>query len=314
MSDTHADPKTSALAHAPTSASPAADQKPQLADLMADGPKSAAPKADGKSKTGPDLDGQALRAAEQALAEGERALATARAQLAAEPGAANARQSKGRSGRELALRLLLAANVVAMLVVAMLPGKTDQRAVAPSPSDAKPAASHTEPTKRGPRTDDKYAAALLAADRQDFPRAISLLQEYLADSPRMAASSQASALLALEYYCSRAGRLGESQEYRRRIQALNDSHKLPEDLVAMAQAAAKSGDQESLRRVWARFLLQQRQVPSSLYKHLAEAYLQLGDSYRAEANEAAERERVRQLEETAAKLREQVKTPGENGK
>ena len=248
------------------------------------------------------------------MAEGERALATARAQLAAEPGAANPRQGKGRSGRELALRLLLAANVLAMLVVAMLPGKTEQPKVAPSASDAKPAVVHTEPAKRGPRTDDKYAAALLAADRQDYPRAITLLQEYLADSPRMAASSQASALLALEYYCSRAGRLGESQEYRRRIQALNDSHKLPEDLVAMAQAAAKSGDQESLRRVWARFLLQQRQVPSSLYKHLAEAYLQLGDSYRAEANEAAERERVRQLEETAAKLREQVKNPGENGK
>lgn len=314
MSDTHADPKTSATAHAPTSASPAADPKPQLADLMADGPKSAAPKADGKSKAGPDLDGQAMRAAEQALAEGERALATARAQLAAEQRPATARQGKGRSGRELALRLLLAANVVAMLVVAMLPGKTEPREAGSSPGGAKPAAAHPEPAKRNPRTDDKYAEALRAADRQDFPRAIALLQEYLADSPRMAAGSQASALLALEYYCARAGRLSESQEYRRRIQALNDSHKLPEDLVAMAQAAAQSGDQESLRRVWARFLLQQRQVPSSLYKHLAEAYLQLGDSYRAEANEAAERERVRQLEETAARLREQVKTPEENGK
>ena len=63
MSETHADPKTAATAHAPTPASPAADPKPQLADLMADGPKSAVPKADGK-KAGPDLDGQALRAAE----------------------------------------------------------------------------------------------------------------------------------------------------------------------------------------------------------------------------------------------------------
>ena len=98
-----------------------------------------------------------------------------------------------------------------------------------------------------------------------------------------------------------------AQDYQRRADAIDGSHSLPEDLVAMAKAAAESGDQESLRRVWARFLLQQRQIPSWLYKHVAEAYLQLGDSYRQQANAAEEQARLRELEATAERLREQAK-------
>ena len=170
------------------------------------------------------------------------------------------------------------------------------------------------PTTAQPRNDDRYTQAMVAAADRDYPTAIRLLEQYLVETPRMAPSSQMNVLMALAWYSHRVGNLAAAQDYERRFKALNDSHSLPEDLVAMAQAAAKSGDQESLRRVWARFLLQQRQVPSSLYKHVAEAYLQLGDSYRNQANEAGEQERVRQLEETAMRLREQAKGGQEKGK
>ena len=82
----------------------------------------------------------------------------------------------------------------------------------------------------------------------------------------------------------------------------------------MAKAAAENGDQEALRRVWARFLLQQRQIPSWLYKHVAEAYLQLGDSYRQQANAGDEKARLQELENAAARLREQAKGRTEQGK
>ena len=60
--------------------------------------------------------------------------------------------------------------------------------------------------------------------------------------------------------------------------------------------------------------LQQRQVPSSLYKYVAEAYLQLGDSYRSQANAAAEQQRLKELEENAARLRAQAAAAQEKGK
>jgi hypothetical protein len=79
----------------------------------------------------------------------------------------------------------------------------------------------------------------------------------------------------------------------------------------MAKAAAANRDQEALRRVWARFLLQQRQIPSWLYQHVAQAYLELGDSYRRDADAAAEQARLRDLQETAARLRAEAMEPRE---
>ena len=55
-------------------------------------------------------------------------------------------------------------------------------------------------------------------------------------------------------------------------------------------------------------------MPSSLYKHVAEAYLQLGDSYRSQANAAAEQQRLKELEENAARLRAQAAAAQEKGK
>jgi hypothetical protein len=266
-----------------------------LSDLMAAGPKVSA-----AATKGPDLDAAALAAAQAAIAEGERALAAARSQLASSAAPAAA----PRRGRELAIRLLLAANVLAMLVIALLP---PSGAVLPpvveEPVAKPPATATTAPQPAPtPRLGDAYAQALLAAGDGDFARAIELLEQYLAATPRMAPSQKINVLLALEHYSLQVGNATAAQGYRQRVQGMQDSHSLPEDLVAMAQAAAANGDQESLRRVWARFLLQQRQVPTPLYKHVAEAYLQLGDSYRLEANAAAEQQRLQQLQEQAARL------------
>jgi tetratricopeptide (TPR) repeat protein len=285
-----------------------------LPGLMATGDKAAAGAgATGKPGAAADLEARALRAAEQALAEGQQALATAQAQLrGAAPVPA---PSRGR-GRELALRLLLAANVVAMVVVAVLPSGGAAKP-APAPPATPPAhESPRTPAERaptGPRLADPMNRALVLSEARDFAGAIAVLEQYLADTPRMAPGPKLNVLMALAYYSSQLGDFAAAQEYRRRADAIQQSHSLPEDLVAMAKAAIDNGDQTALRSIWARFLLQQRQVPSWLYKHVAEAYLQLGDSYRVQANEAAEVARVRELEATAARLRAQVPVP-EGGK
>lgn len=300
MSESKADHDPAATAPMSEAATAPASTAVPLSDLMA-----ADPKAPAASAKGPDLDAAALAAAQAAIAEGERALAAARSQLASSAAPVTA----PRRGRELALRLLLAANVLAMLAIALLPSTTTPIApVGDEPVAKAPATQGTQPANTQPkatptpRLGDAYGQALLAAGEGDFARAIGLLEDYLTATPRMAPSQKINVLLALEHYSLQIGNATAAQGYRQRVQGMQDSHSLPEDLVAMAQAAAANGDQESLRRVWARFLLQQRQVPTPLYKHVAEAYLQLGDSYRLQANTAAEQQRLQQLQEQAARL------------
>jgi hypothetical protein len=257
-----------------------------------------APPATKGRRQGPDLDAEALRAAQQAIDEGQRALDTARRQLAgsSELAPRNARR------RELVLRSLLILNILAMFAVASLPAPGAKSTTEPAPPVA---AIEPDPRTSEPHFNEPWNQALAAAERRDFARAVTILDNYLADSPRMAPSQQLSVLMALAHYSARQNDFARAQDYQRRADAIDKSHSLPEDLVAMAKAASQNGDQESLRRIWARFLLQQRQVPSWLHKHVAEAYLQLGDSYRLQADDAAEAERLRQLQDTADALREQ---------
>ncbi|MFO1076864.1 MAG: hypothetical protein U1E73_03960 [Planctomycetota bacterium] len=286
-------PDPSAAATAPADAAPAEGK--QLTDLMASGdvPKTARP----------DLDAEALRLAKEAIAEGERALAAARAQLA------QRHSPPSRRGRrlEFALRMLLAANVLAMLLVIAMPslvpslGQSGEVAHAPTPTNT----GHQPPAPPGPKVDDRYNQALLLSDRGDFAGAIDVLEKYLKESPRMAPSRLINIYQSIAYYASACGRVAQSEEYQRKAQAVTQSHQLPDDLVETAKAALASGDQESLRRIWARFLLIQREIPPSLYQHVAEAYLQLGDSYRLQANEAADKARVAEIERANALLREQ---------
>jgi hypothetical protein len=267
-----------------------------LASLMATGKRAA-----------PDLEQDALRAAEAALAEGERALAAARAQL--QPPKPS---TPPRNRRELALRALLAVNVLAMVTIAMLPAGRDAADAAPAPHEVAAAREVQDAQLR--RFNEPFNNALAAADRGEFVSAIAILERYLADNPRMAPSQRLNVLNMLSHYAANANDFAKSQQWAQQAAAIGQSHSLPADLVEMAKQALANGDQESLRRVWARFLLQQRQIPSWLYRHVAEAYLQLGDSYRKEADDAAERARRRELEELAARMREQALQGAEKGK
>ncbi len=311
-------PKTATdQAHAPSptptpTPTPGKTDEGALANLMAAGDTHGKP-----ATKAPDLEAEALRAAEHALAEGERALAAARVRLQDEAPQAAARPGRG---RELALRGLLVFNVVAMIVVAMLPAPGGKTTPPTQPTDApaKPAADGGAAARR--RFNEPWLQAQDAAERQDFAAAITILEGHLAESPNLPASQQLSVLQALAYYASRANDFARSDAFRRRAEAIDKSHALPEDLVQMAKAALDAGDQEGLRRVWARFLLQQRQIPPYLYKHVAAAYLQLGDSYRLQAETAAEAERKAQLQREADQLRQEAlsapggKTSKEKGK
>jgi tetratricopeptide (TPR) repeat protein len=312
-------PATSATAatKAPASAAPVdAKAAEKLTELMAGGDKTKPRSADGAATS--SLEANALRAAEDAIAEGERALATARGHL--HERSATAAPPRGR-GRELAVRILLAINILAMVVVASLPTPgqpTDTREVLPTPPPVVATPPTTEPAPAPtPKLAEPWNRALVEAEARRFPEAIKILEQYLADSPRMAPSQQLNVLMALSHYAFRINDFKKAQDYEQRANAIEHSHSLPEDLVAMAKAAMASGDQETLRRVHARFLLQQKQIPGWLFKHVAEAYLQLGDSYRLQANAAAEKARLQELEATTARLREQAmqgSTPGRGGK
>lgn len=261
----------------------------QIADLMAGATA---------RKQRPDLEAQALRAAEAALAEGQQALAEARAQL--QPGAARA----GSRRRELVLRVLLVVNVLAMIAVLLLPDPQPAApvAAAPVPAPIKP----PEVERPVVRNDaDPYLRSLEAADHGDYARAIALLDKYLEDTPRLKPNRRALVFRALAGYALQLGRDDLVGEYERRAAALQDSHSLPEDLIEEAKSAAARGDAEALRRLYARFLLQQRQIPASLYKHVAEAYLKLGDSYRMAAQQADETQQRHDLEQLRQQLRAQ---------
>ena len=279
----------------------------KLSGLMSD---PAAP-----AKPAVDLEKEALRAAEQALAEGERALAAAREQLeprsGTQPAQAQQQPAAPRRGRELALRMLLAVNVLAMVVVALLPSRQPVQQTT-SPTPPAPSVDTTGQVEPDPaeRMKQPWNRALVASEKGDFRAATAILEAYLQDRPAMPPGERLSVLVALTSYAGRSNDFKKQREYARQAQALEQSHSLPDDLVSMAEAAMASGDQESLRRIWARFLLQQRQIPSWLYQHVARAYLQLGDSYRMAADEAQRQADREEVEAAAARLRvEAGRTP-----
>ncbi|MCR9244991.1 MAG: hypothetical protein NXI31_08155 [bacterium] len=293
-----------------------------ISDLMASGEAPAATAAESEqgaaaaeaasSSPRPDLDADAMAAAQAAIAEGERALAAARAQL----GRDDEGKKRGSKRRELALRLLLAANVLAMVVVMAIPTSPEP---VDDPAPHQPEAVAHGPGKpaepgpavpAGPRLADKYNQALVASEGGNHARAIELLEEYLAESPRMTPSRRVNVYRQIAHYSGAVGNITKAQDYERRAQSLTQSHYLPQDLVATAQAAVANNDQVALRQVWARFLLQQRQIPSSLYQHVAEAYLQLGDSYRQQANDSAEKARLEELQRIDDMLQQQNQSKG----
>jgi hypothetical protein len=253
-----------------------------------------------------DLDQRALHAAEAAIREGERALTDARAETEPAP-------VRRRNPRELALRVLLGVNLLAMATIALLPSPRGDAARTPVEA---PAPLH-DPVVVAPDPADPVIRAFAAADRRDYREAIRLLEDHLNASPRLDPAKKANLLLALEHYATQLGDFGAAQGYQRRTDALRSSHSMPDDLVQMALQAEQNGDVASMRRHYARLLLQQRQIPSALYRHVAEAYLKLGDSYRQEATAAEQAARARELEELRERLRRQAlqaEAPPETGK
>ncbi|MFT4513259.1 MAG: hypothetical protein ACI89X_002807 [Planctomycetota bacterium] len=259
------------------------------------------------AKPAVNLEADAMRAAEQALAEGEKVLADTHAKLQEGSAPQVAAKPTSRIKRELVLRVLLGVNVLAMVVVSMLPAPANI-----GPDDATPTV--VEPQPKGPlvrQMSDPVNRAWQASENRDFASAVTILETYIQDNPRMHSAEQLSVYIALASYASRTTDFAKSEKYRQLAQSLEQSHSLPGDLVLMAEAAIKSGDQEALRRIWARFLLQQRQIPSSLYQHVAQAYLELGDSYRKDADIAAEAVRHKELNDAASRLRaEAIKLGG----
>lgn len=283
-----------------------AAEENKLSGLMADAPA----KEKAADKPAVDLEAEALRAAEAAVAEGEQALAEAQVELQKQAGAqVAAKPAASRSNKkELALRALLAVNILAMLVVSMMPSvEGPQGPVGPVAS--KPPVQ--DPPKPIPMS-DPVNRAMQAAQNRDFASAVAILERHLNDAPLMHSAERLSVLLALSSYAARNNDFDKSRKFAQQAQALEQSHYLPEDLVNMAEAALKTGDQEALRRTWARFLLQQRQIPSWLYQHVAQAYLQLGDSYRTDADTAAEAARLIELQKAAARLRAEAMREGGN--
>ena len=317
MSDSHDkhDDDTKSVVTESKQQTTGASAQDALSQLMASG---AAPSP--APKPAPNLETDALRAAEQALAEGARALAEAEVALqepksqpkqqpsTAAPSTAKAPLSRT---RERVLRAMIAVNIVAMIVLVLLPspnsGVTQPHGsvepVAHGP--ATPAPQH-DPVVKAPSLRDPVLRAFSLAEARDYKGAIALLEQHLADNPRLDAGKKANVLLALEHYASQIGDFAAAQEYQRRTDALRSSHSLPEDLVQMAIEAERNGDIESMRRHYSRLLLQQRQIPSSLYRHVAEAYLKLGDSYRLEAEKGESAARERELETVREQLRKKA--------
>lgn len=301
------------------------------------------PAADAASKPSTDLERNALRAAEEALAEGARVLAEAENALRSQKAAKRAQPMAAPLSRtrELVLRALVGVNVVGMIVLVLLPSPTGDAAAQPDvatgqrthaePSaDVGPAAHEqpqaphaaTEPhatphlqtvepevVVKAPSLRDPVLRAFALAEARDYKAAITLLEQHLGQSPRLEAGKKANVLLALEHYATQIGDYAKAQDFQRKLEALRGSHSLPEDLVQMAQEAERNGDVESMRRHYARLLLQQRQIPSTLYRHVAEAHLRLGDSYRTQADKGEAAARQSQLESAREALRKQAAAP-----
>ncbi len=223
-----------------------------------------------------DLEQKAIAAAEAALAQGQQAIAEFTAAHGTQPAP---RRSPARPYRIWALRALLAVNLVLMGLVLVLPGTPKP---APQPPDA-PQVSTQAP--ESPRFPDRqlYEHALMRANEGQYGAAILAIEEYLRRNPNLPDYARRGVYLQLQYYLQREGRIEESRQMLAKAAQLMERSFLPEDLLQGAALAEKNGNGEEMRRNYARFLLLQKTLPAALRKHVAEAYLKLGDSYRLEA-------------------------------
>ena len=274
---------------------PAIDDQ-RLSDLMAR-PAAAGDGVDDSRATA--MEQEALAAAEQAVTDGKAAAVEAEQSLAqGSPSSAAPRGARN----ELVLRALLAVNVIAMIVVALMPDPSPEPVI---DGDSEAPVSATAPVDPASTltVNEPWNRALRASEQRDWSTAVTILDGYLRDRAGIAPSERLSVLSALSYYASQDRDFAASRRYAQQAQALTQSHFSSDDLVKEAEAARTSGDQAALRRVLARFLLQQDEAPSHLYPHLIKSYLELGDSYREDAAAGARAARTREMKAAAARLR-----------
>lgn len=197
--------------------------------------------------------------------------------------------------RLFVLRGLLALNVLAMAALLLVPTGTS----APKPVvEHEPPPQHGEPVakepahgtterQRRPAYPDKelYTRALQLGFEGKPIEAVAALEQYLSRNPALPKDQKRNIYLQMQYYNTAAGRTKEAEACLANAQQLLDRSFLPEDLLVAAELAAKNGNGPEMRRNYARFLLLQRSLPAALRERVAEACLQLGDSYRLEAEQ-----------------------------
>lgn len=297
------------------SAAPVEEAAPVAEPTPADGPLPAGPEAvDATAGASAPEAAPVEPAPEASVVDAEEPAAIAAAERAPE----TVRQPLPVDTRQLwLLRVLLVGNLVMMLVMLVLPHPLEPRAELDSPGAAgqpgqqprvlvppvaDPAAEPADPfllprreRSLGLPDDAVYERALLLALDGDFDAACSELQGLLAKNPDMNPAVARLVHAHLAYYLRKAGRLTEAIEHERLARQETDRSSLPEELLEAARAAEARGDGEAMRRAYARFLLQESQLPPDMRAMVFEVLTKLGDSYRvqADAGEARSEERSR---------------------
>ncbi len=144
-----------------------------------------------------------------------------------------------------------------------------------------------------------YLRALELAGEGKFDDAIAVLDGYLKANPDLVEVEQRLIYHAMAMFAVRVGRAADASRYEAAMDRLRVGAQLPQDLLDLAKAAEAEGRGADMRRHYARFLLQHKQVPPSLQARIAEAYLKLGDGYRVEAEQGAQREAAKKAADDA---------------
>ncbi len=135
-----------------------------------------------------------------------------------------------------------------------------------------------------------WTEAWKAAEKGDHARAVALLRALLKEEPGMAPSLRRTVHLQLAHFY---GLAGEYEEMRKQISLAEEGIKralIPEDLWNLGEEATALGNHRMARRYYARFLLQEAQIPKERRKDIPLAYLRLADGYRNQASKGKRKE------------------------
>ncbi|MBK8980335.1 MAG: hypothetical protein IPM29_30910 [Planctomycetes bacterium] len=168
------------------------------------------------------------------------------------------------------------------------PGEQPQpTTVAPDrPAETAPRLSARD-AELGVPGDPAYHQALMVAMEGDYGLAAKLLERFLERHPDLNPAVARLVHGQLAMYLRNSGELAAALDHERLARPGSQRAYLAEELLQAARVAEQRGDSEALRSAYARFLLQQDTLSPGLRALLGEAWLKLGDSYRAEADAAA---------------------------